>query len=118
MQTRIRFVGGPWHNQLRQLELCPEVIIRKPVQAPLGISTSLSWAGCFAETKEDRYFLAQCWTVQGTEYKQYVHQSLVRDGYADKSTYYERLPVWRINRRQLESRLRRAAGCLLKRRIK
>lgn len=114
MYSTIRFVGGPWHNQFHELELCPEIVLRHPEK--VAAQSSLSWAGCFASQKEDRYYLARYQTSQGTEYYQYVHKGLVRNGEAAYSTYRERLPVWRIDRRQLEARLRRAAGCLLKKR--
>jgi hypothetical protein len=113
MPTRIRFVGGPWHNRLEDIELSPVVLVRRALP-----QTTLSYGGCFAaaKLKEDEYLLASYETKFGTSYYQYVHSSLVRGGYADRSTYSERLPVWRIDRRQLEARLRRTVGCLAKKR--
>lgn len=110
MHTTIRFVGGPWHNRFCDLELCPEVVLRRPAVVP----ASLSYAGCFANAREDRYYLAVYETGCGTRYMQYVHQSLISNGKAPD--YYERLPKWQIDKRQLDSRLRKAAGCLLKKR--
>lgn len=114
MQSSIRFVGGPWHNQIRDVELCPEIMLRRPSESPL--TTTLSYAGCFTKVQEDRYFLANYVTCLGTHYYQYIHQSLLRDGVADVTTYRERLPRWTISTRQLDLRLRRAAGCLVKKR--
>lgn len=111
MPTTIRFVGGPWHNRFEDLDLSPVVVVRHA-----NLQSTLSYGGCFkaANIKEDEYFLALFETQHGTQYCQYVHSSLIKDGKAERVTYLERMPVWRINRRQLEARLRRVAGCLTK----
>jgi len=105
--TTIRFVGGPWHNRIECIELAPQVVVRA-VQP----KTTLSYAGCFAKAdiRLDHYYLAKYHTNWGTDYLQYVHSSLVNGDRAAPVTHHERFKVWRIDRRQLEARLRRAMG--------
>ncbi len=99
----IRFCGGPWHNRIEYVQLSPRVAIRRPDPIPCGITTLY---------KYDLYHLAEFHTYgYRTVYYQYVHSSLVRDGYADQSTYWERLPRWKLDRRKLERKLRRC-GCV------
>ncbi len=93
MHSSIRFVGGPWHNRIEWVEICPRVAV-----SCKGNPNQLAF-----------YHLAEFYTVKyHTRYYQYVHGSLVHHHTADPCTYRERLKVWRIDRRQLESRLRRA----------
>lgn len=106
--VRIRFVGGPWHNRFEDLELKPVVILR---QVQPQTKVSFSYGGCFAGSKvrHDEYYLARYNLLNSaTYYYQYVHSTLVSSGKAALSTCHEELPAWTINRRQLESRLRKA----------
>lgn len=102
----IRFCGGPWHNRLEDVELCPRLVVQCHMP-----QTTLSYAGCFkaASIKRDLYYLASYTSRFGTKYYQYVHESLVQGGSACDSTWRERFKEWRLNRRQMEARLRMAA---------
>ena len=86
---RIRFVGGPWHNLIPVVEF--------PV-------TNL-----FTADYLERYVLCEFRTRWDTVYYQYVHSSLITGRHIHRRACMERLPVWRIDRRQLDSRIRRAA---------
>jgi len=104
MYSTIRFVGGPWHNRFEHLELIPKVIVRRALPTT---TLSMSHAGCFAaaKLKEDVYYLAKYETLLRTEYYQYVHSTLVQGSTAATSTFRERLPKWRINRREFEAKI-------------
>lgn len=95
---RIRFVGGPWHNRLEDVQLVPCLAVRSASGIPAGIATIYPAA---------RYHLAQYITKAGTRYYQYVHTSLLQGQYAHECTHRERFPVWRINKRKLEAQIRR-----------
>lgn len=108
MSTKsVRFVGGPWHNRIEEVELIPRIVVQQ-VQP----KTTLSTAGCFAAAniKRDNYYLAKYFTDWGTHYYQYVHSTLVKGTKALSGTHLERFPMWKIDRRQLEARIRRAMG--------
>lgn len=115
MHSTIRFVGGPWHNRFEDCELVPRVIVRRALPTT---TLSMSHAGCFAaaKLKEDVYYLARYETLMRTEYYQYVHSTLVQGSTAASSTYRERLPKWRISRREFEAKIKRALDrCLAER---
>lgn len=106
MKYSIRFVGGPWHNRIEEIELQPRVIIRQaqPVM-------SLSYGGCFsaAKVRQDMYYLAKYETTHGrTPYWQYVHSTLVRGSQAMPETYQEWFPKWLLDQRSLDVKIRRA----------
>jgi hypothetical protein len=63
--------------------------------------------------KHELYYLADFVTKLGTRYYQYIHSSLVTKGGGSVAlrAYRERFPVWQIDRRQLQLRLRRAMQC-------
>lgn len=115
MYSTIRFVGGPWHNRFEDCELVPRVIVRRALPTT---KLSMSHAGCFAAAKiqEDTYYLARYETLMRTEYYQYIHSTLVQGCTAASSTYRERLPKWRISRREFEAKIKRALDrCLAER---
>lgn len=103
--SRIRFVGGLWHNRIENVELLPRIVIQRALP-----KVSLSYAGCFAAAKlaQDTYYLAQYHTRWGTRYYQYVHSSLLHGNKADYSTYTEHFARFRLSRRAIEKRLREA----------
>lgn len=75
---RIRFVGGPCHNQLidrtGHLESGDQLLILS-----------------------DWYHLKLFRTARGTKYLQYVHESLIgQNGKPHPCTYKERFPKWRL----------------------
>jgi len=83
----IRFVGGPWHNRLEDVELAPRVELHG------------RWPPC-------KYYLVMHCTGLGTNYFQYVHSSLILGGRVHKSASREYFCSWLIDRKELESRLR------------
>ena len=84
---RIRFVGGPWHNIIPVVQ---------------HLSPNLFTADCL-----ERYHLCEFETGMETRYYQYVHSSLITGRHVHRQACRERLAVWRLDRRQLDSRLRR-----------
>lgn len=102
MHKAIRFVGGPWHNRVEYVELAPQVDLVSKDGVAAGVTKYFQTA---------RYHLAEYQTKAGTHYYQYVHGSLIKDHTAAKCTYRERMRPWKINRRELEDRLRRAMQC-------
>lgn len=95
--STIRFVGGPWHNRLEACELVPTAAVVMKSE-PCSSVTYIS---------KEYYHLALYRTNQGTEYYQYVHGSLVNGSTALPCTHHERFPKWVLDKRQLDSRLRR-----------
>jgi hypothetical protein len=95
MHRRIRFVGGPWHNRIEATELVPRVAISNSTN-PNQLAIY-----CLAEYKSPRF---------GTTYYQFVHRSLIKNKTAHVSTYRENLKRWKIDRRELEERLRKAVN--------
>lgn len=88
---RIRFVGGPWHNQL----------------GPVGTCTIISPRGL--------YRLAEFHTPHyRTTYYQYLHETLIYANHVARCSFQEKLPAWSINSRQLYFKLRRAMKCSTK----
>ena len=86
LPIRIRFVGGVWHNSIPQMDT-----LYRCVYTADGVH---------------RYHLVEFKTLAGTTYYQYVHASLIFGDLVDRSTYQERVPVWRLNQRVLEAKLR------------
>jgi hypothetical protein len=106
MSTKsVRFVGGPWHNRIEEVELIPRIIVQRVLP-----QTTMSYAGCFsaANIKRDSYYLAKYFTTWGTDYVQYVHSTLIQGTRAASGTHLERFRVWKLDQRQLDARLRRA----------
>lgn len=84
--TRIRFVGGCWHNMLPLMKSLPAMIATLD-----GVHV---------------YYLGEFETYWGTRYWQYVHESHVGEGTVDACVCREKFPVWRINIPQLQAKIR------------
>lgn len=95
----IRFVGGPWHNRVEDIQLTPAVILRAKQGVPCGIETHY---------KDELYQLAQFQTKFKTVYYQYVHTSLIRGSGVAECCYRERFRRFKLDRLECQERLRRA----------
>jgi hypothetical protein len=76
---KARFVGGPWHNEIK---LVPRMATLK-IREPESVSTAsiLNYLKLNKETFETTdYLLFHFVTEGGAEWYQYVHQSLVHNG--------------------------------------
>lgn len=96
----IRFVGGPWHNRVEWINnLAPAIILRSKEGIPCGIETIY---------KDELYHLVQFVNYYNTKYLQYVHSTLIRGKRVDPRCYSERLATFRISRREVQERIRKA----------
>lgn len=90
---RVRFVGGPWHNRVR--ETGPELnpvwhIAVPPEEDPALLHPASTW------TRES-YHLHKFRTPHGTRYVQYIHESLIaKNGKPDPCAYKERFKKWSL----------------------
>lgn len=76
---RIRFVGGPLHNQI------------------IGRVSGPARASAVRLILGERYELNRFETASGTEYLQYIHESLIaNNGKPDACTYQEKFKKWKL----------------------
>lgn len=87
METiKARFVGGPWHNEVKDVSRLPE--IRHFVE--IGDRSIIG-----SYYAKDHYFETQSYRLQrfvsegGAKFRQYIHESLIRDGEPVPSSYVD-----------------------------
>jgi hypothetical protein len=89
-RAKIRFVGGPWDNELRECELhaCYYVAIAPKLLA-IWDTTDLMEA---PSIRKESYYLCRFYTEYKTLFLQYVHESMMRGGEPARKTYTEDFP--------------------------
>ena len=99
--SAIRFVGGPWHNEVRWVELRWRIDVHVPVQDPFQSSWFWSKDVPFDEPlhRRETYMLCRFVSEGGAPFRQYIHQSLIcRDGAPMTEAYIDKtLPIMEFN---------------------
>lgn len=95
---KARFVGGPWHNEVREVRESHVVFVAEQPKIDLWKIPSADELIDLEPIRKHLYHLMKFVSDGGAKYFQYIHESLVRGGVPCRTAYTDPpLPVFQFD---------------------